>query len=105
MNLKGQLKGQIFEVQFCGVDCCKSPYILASLKTFRGTQMVFANGFDFVKYFMQSEMMGHTLYEVCHSEDDETIKKSLELSNADRIEGDDYSVCILSCLSIHVIFM
>jgi len=50
-------------------------------------------------------MMGRTLHEVCHCEDDEIIKKSLELSNADWIEGDDYGVYTQSCLSIHIIFV
>jgi len=30
---------------------------------------------------------GHTLYEVGHSEDQETIKKNLELNDSDLIEG------------------
>jgi len=33
--------------------------------------------------------MGHTLYEASHYEDEETIKKNLELNNTDRVHGND----------------
>jgi len=43
--------------------------------------------------------MGHTLYEACHYEDEETIKKNLELNNTDQIHGDDNDLfmCMFVC--------
>jgi len=45
--------------------------------------------------------MGHTLYDASHYEDEETIKKNLELSNADQIHGNDNEqICTRACLCV-----